>query len=106
VTHAIYAVNKKLNHDVGGKICIETGVHEDNTAVFIKIADNGIGIPKEIHERIFEPFFTTKDVGEGTGLGMSIAYNTIAKHHGKIIVDSEVGQGTSFTLLIPIQQNN
>ncbi|MFA4979495.1 MAG: 7TM diverse intracellular signaling domain-containing protein [Sphingobacterium sp.] len=106
VTNAIYAVNKKFNHDVGGKICIETGVKEDNTAVFIKIADNGIGIPKEIHERIFEPFFTTKDVGEGTGLGMSIAYNTIAKHHGKIIVDSEVGQGTSFTLLIPIQQNN
>ncbi|MBB1644032.1 7TM diverse intracellular signaling domain-containing protein [Sphingobacterium sp. UME9] len=106
VTNAIYAVNKKFNHDVGGKICIETGVQEDNTAVFIKIADNGIGIPKEIHERIFEPFFTTKDVGEGTGLGMSIAYNTIAKHHGKIIVDSEVGQGTSFTLLIPIQQNN
>ncbi|QMV69961.1 histidine kinase [Sphingobacterium paramultivorum] len=106
VTNAIYAVNKKFNHDVGGKICIETGVKEDNTAVFIKIADNGIGIPKEIHERIFEPFFTTKDVGEGTGLGMSIAYNTIAKHHGKIIVDSEVGLGTSFTLLIPIQQNN
>ncbi len=106
VTNAIYAVNKKFNHDVGGKIWIETGVHADNTSVFIKIADNGIGIPKEIHERIFEPFFTTKDVGEGTGLGMSIAYNTIAKHHGKIIVDSEVGQGTSFTLLIPIQQNN
>ncbi|WP_313264951.1 7TM diverse intracellular signaling domain-containing protein [Sphingobacterium sp.] len=106
VTNAIYAVNKKFNHDVGGKIWIETGVSGDNTSVFIKIADNGIGIPKEIHERIFEPFFTTKDVGEGTGLGMSIAYNTIAKHHGRIIVDSEVGKGTSFTLIIPIQQNN
>ena len=106
VTNAIYAVNKKFKHDIGGKIWIETGVYDDTTSAFIKIADNGIGIPKEIQERIFEPFFTTKDVGEGTGLGMSIAYNTIAKHHGRIVVESEVGQGTSFTLVIPIQQSN
>ncbi len=105
VTNAIYAVNKKFKHDIGGKIWIETGVYDDTTSAFIKIADNGIGIPKEIQERIFEPFFTTKDVGEGTGLGMSIAYNTIAKHHGRIVVESEVGQGTSFTLVIPIQQS-
>ena len=73
--------------------------------VSIAVRDTGSGIPTDIVDRVFEPFFTTKDVGEGTGLGMSIAYNTVAKHHGRILVDSKVGQGTTFTLLLPIEQN-
>ncbi|MGJ1365710.1 sensor histidine kinase [Sphingobacterium spiritivorum] len=105
LTNALYAINKKFDNKAGGKLKIETGIYEDKSFIYIKIADNGIGIPKEIREKIFEPFFTTKDVGEGTGLGMSIAYNTIAKHHGKILVESEVGEGTIFTLILPIQQN-
>jgi two-component system, NtrC family, sensor kinase len=56
----------------------------------------------QTQKKIFEPFFTTKDVGEGTGLGMSIAYNTIKKHNGTINVDSLPGQGTEFILQIPI----
>jgi len=105
LTNAIYAINKKFDNKPGGRLGIETGVSEDETYVYIKIADNGVGIPEDIREKIFEPFFTTKDVGEGTGLGMSIAYNTIAKHHGRIMVESELGEGTTFTLIIPIQQN-
>ncbi|GHE33251.1 sensor histidine kinase [Sphingobacterium griseoflavum] len=105
LTNAIYAINEKFKQESGGQLRIATGIHEEGVSVFIQIVDNGIGIPEEIREKIFEPFFTTKDVGEGTGLGMSIAYNTIAKHHGKIIVDSTVGEGTSFTLVIPIEQN-
>ncbi|WP_343562696.1 7TM diverse intracellular signaling domain-containing protein [Sphingobacterium sp.] len=106
ITNAVYAINKKFADDSGGKLSIETGVTADESGIFVKIADNGIGIPENIRDRIFEPFFTTKDVGEGTGLGMSIAYNTIAKHHGKIIVESEVGEGTAFILHIPIQQKD
>ncbi len=106
ITNAVYAINKKFGNNSGGKLWIETGLADDQLAIFVKIADNGIGIPKNIQERIFEPFFTTKDVGEGTGLGMSIAYNTIMKHHGKIIVESEVGEGTAFIVQIPIQQKN
>ncbi|TDS17670.1 sensor histidine kinase [Sphingobacterium paludis] len=106
LTNAVYAINKKFDSNPGGKLQIETGIHEDSRYIFIHIVDNGIGIPNDIREKIFEPFFTTKDVGEGTGLGMSIAYNTIAKHHGRILVDSEVGRGTTFTLLLPIEQNN
>ncbi|ULT28514.1 ATP-binding protein [Sphingobacterium sp. E70] len=102
----MYAIDKKFGGNSGGKLHIETGLTADQSAIYVKIADNGIGIPESIRDRIFEPFFTTKDVGEGTGLGMSIAYNTIAKHHGKIIVESEVGEGTAFTLHIPIQQTN
>jgi C4-dicarboxylate-specific signal transduction histidine kinase len=65
-----------------------------------KITDNGCGIPQDIHPRIFEPFFTTKDPGEGTGLGLYIAYDIIVKkHHGEIAVQSDEGKGTAFTLL-------
>ena len=106
ITNAVYAIDKKFGDNRGGKLRIETGLAADQSTIFVKIADNGIGIPENIRDRIFEPFFTTKDVGEGTGLGMSIAYNTIAKHHGKIIVESEVGEGTAFTLHIPVQQTN
>lgn len=105
LTNAIYAINKKHDRDTGGKLKIETGIWEDESFIYISIVDNGIGIPNDIREKIFEPFFTTKDVGEGTGLGMSIAYNTIAKHEGRIIVESEVGEGTLFKLIIPIKQD-
>lgn len=104
LTNAIYAINKKFQNNPGGILILKTGLTDDESFMYVSIADNGIGIPPEIREKIFEPFFTTKDVGEGTGLGMSIAYNTIAKHNGKIVVDSVVGEGTVFKLIIPIRQ--
>lgn len=104
LTNAIYAINKKFVNKPGGVLKLNTGIEEDQSFIFISIEDNGIGIPANIREKIFEPFFTTKDVGEGTGLGMSIAYNTIAKHNGKIVVDSVIGEGTIFKLIIPIRQ--
>ncbi|WP_202101935.1 sensor histidine kinase [Sphingobacterium faecale] len=106
LTNAIYAIDKKFGRDLGGILKIETSIYEDPSFISILISDNGIGIPSSVKEKIFEPFFTTKDVGEGTGLGMSIAYNTIAKHEGKIIVDSEEGCGTVFNLIIPIKQES
>lgn len=54
--------------------------------------------------KIFDPFFTTKSVGEGTGLGLAISYEIIQKHHGRIEVNSQVGQGTTFTIWLPIIQ--
>ncbi|HLS95096.1 MAG TPA: ATP-binding protein, partial [Sphingobacterium sp.] len=104
LTNAVYAINKRYPEKKGGELSIETGVNDEDETVFIKISDNGIGIPAEIRDKIFEPFFTTKGVGEGTGLGMSIAYNTIARHHGKIEIDSEVGSGTTFKLVLPVNQ--
>ncbi|NOY12693.1 MAG: hypothetical protein GXP51_03105 [Deltaproteobacteria bacterium] len=67
----------------------------------VAISDDGCGIPAEIQERIFEPFFTTKEVGKGTGLGMSISYDIVKKHHGEILLVSEEGQGTTFTIELP-----
>ena len=83
-----------------GEIRIRTEHRDD--AVRVTISDNGTGIPKNALDRIFDPFFTTKDVGEGTGLGLSIVYDIIKKHHGEIAVDSSLGQGTSFSITLPI----
>lgn len=82
-----------------GTITIETG--EDNGMVWIKISDTGAGISPEHISKIFEPFFTTKPIGSGTGLGLSLSYGIIKKHQGRIEVSSELGKGTSFTILIP-----
>ncbi|MDD5298007.1 MAG: ATP-binding protein [Rhodocyclaceae bacterium] len=85
-----------------GTITVSTRREADWAVV--AISDTGRGIPAEILNRIFDPFFTTKKVGEGTGLGLSISYGIIEKHGGRISVDSEVGQGTTFTLSIPLKQ--
>ena len=70
-------------------------------AMAIAIADSGIGIPPENLNRIFDPFFTTKPEGEGTGLGLSVSYGIVSRHGGKIGLESKVGQGTTFTILLP-----
>ncbi len=71
------------------------------TYVVFEVADNGSGIPAADRERIFDPFFTTKEVGKGTGLGLSTALGIVQSHHGVVIVDSEVGRGTSFKVWLP-----
>jgi signal transduction histidine kinase len=70
--------------------------------VCIEIKDNGIGIQPEFINKIFDPFFTTKDIGQGQGLGLSIAYGIIKRHNGKIFVESEPGKGTRISILIPV----
>jgi signal transduction histidine kinase len=67
----------------------------------IEVADTGIGIPEEIRGRIFEPFFTTKPVGQGTGLGLSVAYEIISRHRGNIEVESRTGEGTIMVICLP-----
>ncbi len=100
ITNAIHAIHQQFGEQIGGKIWIATTSNDKD--VIVKIKDNGIGMDEKTKHKIFEPFFTTKEVGEGTGLGMSIAYNTIKKHSGQIFVESDLGAGTEFTLQIPI----
>jgi two-component system NtrC family sensor kinase len=84
-----------------GQLTLTTRI-EDAGHVAVEIADNGKGIPPEIMSKIFDPFFTTKAVGKGTGLGLSISYKIIEQHGGKISVDSTVGKGTRFTVVLPL----
>ncbi len=86
----------------GGEIRIEIA-REDPDRVAVTVADNGVGIPKAHLERIFEPFFTTKQ-GSGTGLGLSITYGIVKKLGGEIRVDSTVGEGTRFTVVLPVSR--
>ncbi|UCF62900.1 MAG: PAS domain S-box protein, partial [bacterium] len=83
-----------------GTISIRTYQQEKN--VFIEIRDDGVGISQQNLKKIFDPGYTTKGVGVGTGLGLSIVYQIILDHRGKINVESEVGKGTVFTVMLPV----
>jgi PAS domain S-box-containing protein len=85
----------------GGSIRIATETGEG--FVTVRIEDDGCGIAPEHLERIFDPFFTTKRVGEGTGLGLGIAYHIVRSHRGEIQVDSEPGRGTRFRVRLPVE---
>jgi signal transduction histidine kinase len=95
--NGIYAVNKK-EINAQKRLTIKTFMRDEK--VVIMFEDNGIGMSQEVKEKIFEPFFTTKDVGEGTGLGMSIVFKIIESHHAKMEVESEPGVGTKITLIL------
>lgn len=94
-------------HAIGperGKIWIRTGVIDE--AIWLEVADDGSGIPKEVLPRIFDPFYTTKPIGKGTGLGLSLSYGIIQKHRGHIDVQTEVGKGTTFRVTLPLTQTD
>ncbi|NDP37168.1 MAG: PAS domain-containing protein [Rhodoferax sp.] len=82
-----------------GTIAVRTG--HDDACVWVEVQDSGRGIKPEHLSRIFEPFFTTKPVGQGTGLGLSLAYGIVKKHDGRIEVKSELGLGTVFRVILP-----
>jgi PAS domain S-box-containing protein len=86
----------------GGVLTIRTSVVEG--VCLIEVRDTGSGIPPAVLPRIFDPFFTTKSEGEGTGLGLSVSLGIVERHGGKILVDSEVGKGTTFTLCLPVSR--
>ncbi len=86
----------------GGEITVSSWCEDEY--VLFSVEDTGTGIPAEIVKRIFEPFFTTKPVGKGTGLGLTITYHNVRKHHGEISLISEPGKGSIFTVKLPIRQ--
>jgi two-component system NtrC family sensor kinase len=99
VVNAAHAIGEKR-----GAITVRTGrVDDDN--VWIEVGDNGSGIARENLTRIFDPFFTTKPIGKGTGLGLSLAYGIVQKHGGRIDIDTEIGRGTVFRIVLPIRQS-
>lgn len=96
IDNAIYALSKRASSERQIAITMVT----TETEVQINFADNGEGIPEEIHRSIFHAFFTTKKTGQGTGLGLFICYNIVNDFGGKITFDSKVGQGSIFTVTL------
>jgi two-component system NtrC family sensor kinase len=84
-----------------GTITVSSRYLQKSDQIEIAVADTGKGIPESELTKIFDPFFTTKEVGKGTGLGLSISYSIIEKLGGHITVESKVGEGTVFTILLP-----
>jgi signal transduction histidine kinase len=104
INNAFYAVNEKIKQHIPGyepTVTITTKKVGDKAE--LRIMDNGNGVPKKVLDKIFQPFFTTKPTGQGTGLGLSLAYDIITKGHGgELKVETKEGEGTCFIISIPI----
>lgn len=96
-------VNAAHAIDQFGRITLRSGHHGD--WIWLEVEDSGRGIDPQLLNRIYEPFFTTKPVGQGTGLGLSLSYNIVRKHSGRIEVFSEPGQGARFRVWLPVHQS-
>ena len=116
ITNAFYAVNEKANllnlekqssnanltdFTYEPKVTVTTKLTA-NSQLLIAIQDNGSGIPEHIKDKIFQPFFTTKPTGQGTGLGLSLAYDIVKAHGGELMVETTEGEGSTFILQIPL----
>jgi signal transduction histidine kinase len=82
------------------RACPDSGIEGEYAR--LSVADEGTGIAAADLPRVFEPFFTTKDVGEGTGLGLSVSYGIVEEHGGWIAVESQPGKGSRFSILLPV----
>ncbi|HEX2011866.1 MAG TPA: ATP-binding protein, partial [Roseateles sp.] len=89
-------------HAIAERGVITLTTRADGDYVWVEVKDTGTGMPEEVKRRIFEPFFTTKPVGKGTGLGLSLSFSIVQKHHGRIEVDSQLGEGTAFRIWVPV----
>ncbi|GAB3793268.1 hypothetical protein GCM10028819_04620 [Spirosoma humi] len=102
-TNAFHAVQQRQKQGEAGyqpRVTLRT--ERNSREVVIKVTDNGQGIPEDIQQKIFQPFFTTKPSGQGTGLGLSLAYDIVTKGHGGILsVESRQGEGTTFVIRLP-----
>jgi signal transduction histidine kinase len=103
INNAFYAVSEKKKQsgdEYEPTVIVNT--LKQNDKIEIKIKDNGNGIPQKMVDKIFQPFFTTKPTGQGTGLGLSLSYDIIKAHGGELKVDSREGEGSIFTINLPI----
>jgi signal transduction histidine kinase/ligand-binding sensor domain-containing protein len=101
--NAFYAVAEKQDQHIDGyqpAVEVETKKYPDK--IEIRVSDNGIGIPQKNMDRIFQPFFTTKPAGQGTGLGLSLSFDTVRAHNGNIRVESTEGKGSTFIIELPL----
>jgi signal transduction histidine kinase len=102
INNAFYAVNeKKKTADENYQPVVSVQTKKIDDKVEIRVVDNGNGIPQNIIDKIFQPFFTTKPTGQGTGLGLSLAYDIIKAHRGEIRVETTENEGSDFIIQLP-----
>ena len=106
LTNAFYAVRERQRHEdpaSGYQPTVTVRTRRLDQFAEIRVRDNGTGIPESVKTKIFQPFFTTKPTGEGSGLGLSLAYDIITKgHHGMLEVESQENTYTEFTIRLPL----
>lgn len=102
VSNLLTNANKYTKDDVR----LSCGIEPDGEHFRIVVSYNGVGIREEDRKRIFEPFFQAMDNKPGTGIGLNIVKNIVDLHHGTISLDSEVGKGTTFTVVLPVRQES
>jgi signal transduction histidine kinase len=106
VVNTVQNAAEALGRDArDGFIRVRTRSEDGGRRVRLSVEDNGAGIPPEVRDRIFDPFFTTKQRSGGTGLGLAITYGIIQQHKGEIHVESEVGAGTAFHFVLPVDRS-
>ncbi len=114
INNAFYAVDEKRKQQpegssveafakAGYEPTVSISTKKINSKIEIRVTDNGNGIPKKILDKIFQPFFTTKPAGEGTGLGLSLAYDTVKAHGGELKLETKEGEGAEFIIELPIK---
>ena len=107
--NAFYAVTEKKNTSTNSVLpeyepTVTVSTKKLNDKIEIRVKDNGVGIPQKVVDKIFQPFFTTKPTGQGTGLGLSLAYDIVTKEHGgELKVESKEGEGAEFVIKLPIR---
>ena len=103
INNALYAVNERSKEQVTGyEPSVSVSTKKLNGELEIRVADNGNGIPEKVLDKVFQPFFTTKPTGQGTGLGLSLSYDIIKAHQGKIKIRNTPGAGAEFIITLPI----
>jgi signal transduction histidine kinase len=105
--NAFYAVKEKQKAESTNyepTVSVVTKKVDEN--IYVTVQDNGYGIPQKIVDKIFQPFFTTKPTGQGTGLGLSLAYDIIKTHGGELKVETKESEGSEFIFYLPITQNH
>lgn len=112
INNAFYAVNEKSKHGIAGykpEVIVKTRssapLPDKEGEVEIQVTDNGSGIPQNIMDKIFQPFFTTKPTGQGTGLGLSLAYDIVKAHGGELKAETQADSGTTFSIRLPFKTN-
>ncbi len=102
-TNAFYSVAEKTRvQPEGYEPTVLVTTKKENNHISIRVKDNGMGIPQKVLDKIYQPFFTTKPTGQGTGLGLSMSYDILKAHGGKINVENREGEGAEFIIHLPV----